>query len=95
MTQYDMHAIVKGRVQNVGFRATVRYYATQLGLVGTVRNLVDGSVEIHAQGSKEALEQLLNYLRQEPGLGHIDDIELNYREASKSFTGFSILYSET
>lgn len=95
MNVYDMHAIVKGHVQNVGFRATTLYYARQLGLKGTVCNLSDGNVEINAQGTKESLEKLLYALKQESGLGYIEDIELEFSEASKTYNDFSIQHSKT
>ncbi len=50
---YEMHAIVRGDVQGIGFRAMTRNYAQSLGLRGTVRNLPNGTVEIYAQGTKE------------------------------------------
>ena len=48
----EMHAQFTGRVQGVGFRYTAKEYAERLGLVGMVRNLSDGSVELIAQGKK-------------------------------------------
>lgn len=47
--------LVAGRVQGVGFRWWTRQTAVRLGLTGTVRNLPDGRVEIHAAGDPVAL----------------------------------------
>jgi len=47
--------ILEGRVQGVGFRWWVRREANRLGLRGTVRNLPDGSVEVHAAGPADPL----------------------------------------
>ena len=44
------HIVVSGRVQGIGFRYNVQKWAQSLGLKGWVRNLVDGSVEILAEG---------------------------------------------
>ncbi len=41
---WELHAVVSGRVQKVGFRATTKRLADALHLVGTVRNLSDGTV---------------------------------------------------
>lgn len=49
-----------GRVQGVGFRYRARYAADLLGLTGWVCNLYDGSVELEAQGSPEALDRLVD-----------------------------------
>ncbi len=46
---------VRGRVQAVGFRWWTQRRASDLGLRGTVRNRPDGTVEVHAAGSLEAL----------------------------------------
>lgn len=40
--------IVVGRVQGVGYRAWTRRTALRYGIIGTVRNLPDGSVRIDA-----------------------------------------------
>jgi acylphosphatase len=57
-----IHAIVKGNVQGVGFRATAFEIANQLKIKGTVSNLSDGSVEIIAQGEEKQLEELIKRL---------------------------------
>jgi acylphosphatase len=45
---------VQGKVQGVGFRMWVRHTGTGLGLRGSVRNLEDGSVEVHVAGPASA-----------------------------------------
>lgn len=59
----QLRAIVSGEVQGVGFRATTRTTAIQLGLKGIVRNRTDGSVEIIAQGEEPALKRLIQKLK--------------------------------
>ena len=49
---------VTGRVQGVGFRWWTRSLATRLGLSGSVRNLSDGSVAVHARGTDDQLAEL-------------------------------------
>ena len=62
-----LHAVVRGRVQGVNFRRFVMEKATLLGLRGTVGNLPDGaSVQVHAEGSRERLETLLEHLHRGP-----------------------------
>jgi len=53
----------RGRVQGVGFRATARDIAGELGLSGSVRNLEDGSVEAVALGPADILDQFVQRLR--------------------------------
>ncbi|MDD2722413.1 MAG: carbamoyltransferase HypF [Methylovulum sp.] len=49
-----IHIVITGRVQGVGFRPFVSRFAHELGLAGWVRNC-SGQVEIHAEGSGDAL----------------------------------------
>lgn len=57
---------VSGQVQGVSYRASTRSKALELGLSGWVRNCPDGSVELQATGSEQALQQLEDWLWQGP-----------------------------
>jgi len=59
----EIHARATGRVQGVGFRATLYSYASKLGLFGTVQNLSDGSVEIYLFGERETIKSLFMALQ--------------------------------
>lgn len=89
---YEMHAIVKGLVQGIGFRAMTRYHAMGLGLKGTVRNLRDGTVEIYAQGSKQRLEELIQKLKEETGPGQIEEAVIEYFPLEEPQPDFRILH---
>ena len=56
-------AWVHGRVQGVGFRWWVRSRALALGLAGHAANLVDGRVEVVAEGARADCAALLDALR--------------------------------
>ncbi|MFI5334098.1 MAG: acylphosphatase [Chlamydiales bacterium] len=60
----EMHALIHGKVQGVGFRATTKFFADQLGLSGYARNLPNGDVEICAQGERGKLEALIGMLKE-------------------------------
>lgn len=89
---YEMHAIVKGYVQGVGFRALTRYHALNLGIKGTVRNLSDGSVEIYAQGTKQDLESLMQKLKKEIGPSQIEHVSIEYFPVKQPQEGFRIIH---
>ena len=57
---------VHGDVQGVGFRWWARARCLELGLTGYARNLVDGRVEVCAQGEPSSLERLLTLLTETP-----------------------------
>ncbi len=61
-----LHAVVRGRVQGVGFRWFVRETATALGLAGRVRNRSDGTVEVEAEGDDAAIADLRRELAKGP-----------------------------
>ena len=87
-----MHAIVHGRVQGVFFRATAKDYADKIGIQGTVQNMMDGNVEIFAQGTKEKLEKLLEKLTTESGPGHVDRVEKEFYPSEMRFVDFRIIH---
>jgi acylphosphatase len=53
-----LHAVVRGRVQGVGFRWFVRERAREFGVRGWVKNRGDGSVEVRAAGQAADIERL-------------------------------------
>lgn len=73
----QLHVLVRGRVQGVGFRWFVREVGRDLGLAGWVRNRPDGSVEVAAAGEPQNLERLRDMLREGPNgasVSAVDDV---------------------
>lgn len=60
------HLIVHGRVQGVFYRDWTVKTARSLGLAGWVRNLPDGTVEAHVEGSEDRIEQLIAAMSEGP-----------------------------
>lgn len=89
---WEMHAIFRGRVHGVGFRATAQFHAQKFGLVGTVKNITDDSVEIYAQGKRETLEGFIEVLKVDKGLGDHTLINIDYSEPRRDFEDFTILF---
>ena len=88
----EMHAIIRGYVQGVFFRATTREYAQRIGIAGTVRNVPDGTVEIFAQGTREQLDRLMDMLLADSGPGHVDEVNKSFAPLVRKFNGFSVIY---
>lgn len=88
----EMHAIVRGSVHGVGFRATTRHIAMGLGLTGTVRNVPDGTVEIYAQGDQASLDALIQKLQEYFGSGHIETVQTEFKNSNQTFPSFSIIH---
>ncbi len=66
---------VTGDVQGVFYRQSTREMAMAIGINGQVRNLPDGSVHILATGTKEQLDQLVNWCRVGPPKASVAGIE--------------------
>ncbi|MCA0968974.1 acylphosphatase [Halobacillus litoralis] len=83
------HYIVHGRVQGVGFRATIQQTAKQLDLVGWVKNKPDGTVELEAQGEQEKLDDLQHELEKGPtpfaSVRHLDVSTVAIEKEEKKF----------
>jgi acylphosphatase len=86
-----LRAVVRGRVQGVGFRASVLHEGTKLGLAGWVRNLSDGSVELEAEGEGEALERLLAFCKRGPRSARVDSVTTDWLEPADLPRPFAVL----
>ncbi len=82
-------ALVSGTVQGVGYRLWVQRYARDLNLVGYAENLLDGRVEVVAEGQQADLDRLLHWLRRGPPHARVSDVQTQYSEAT-GITGFHI-----
>jgi len=71
-----VRATVRGRVQGVGFRDMTVRKARALGVMGWVRNADDGSVFVHAEGPEDAIEGLMEFLRQGPRGAAVAEAEI-------------------
>ena len=90
MKPVSVELIFHGRVQGVGFRATVREHAEAIGLEGWVRNEADGTVRLMTEGPQEAIHGLLERLKSAYGPGIIR-IEQHEAVPGQEFSGFRIL----
>jgi acylphosphatase len=83
-------ASVYGRVQGVFFRDTTRREARQRNITGWVRNEMDGTVRVVAEGPEEALRELEQYLHRGPSAARVERVETEWDEASGAFSGFNV-----
>ena len=89
-----VRVLVTGRVQGVGFRAFAARTATRLDLVGGVRNLIDGRVELDVEGRRIILDALLRELKTGPPAAHVTMIETEWGVATGRYANFSIWYEK-
>ena len=85
-------AIYEGRVQGVGFRYTVKELARGYDVLGTVKNLPDGTVELIAAGEGDEVAEFLRDLREDSAVAHhIKDVMEEEIAPLPDLKGFSII----
>ncbi|MGE0885550.1 MAG: acylphosphatase [Blastocatellales bacterium] len=67
--------IISGAVQGVGFRFFAMRAAARHQVLGTVRNLPDGRVEVIAEGDRDAMDEFKNDLATGPTFAVVTDLE--------------------
>jgi acylphosphatase len=65
---------VSGKVQDVWFRKYTADMATNLGLVGWVKNTEEGTVVIEAQGNDESLSGLVKWCKTGSPMAIVDQV---------------------
>ncbi len=81
--------IVRGLVQGVYFRDSVRRRAAAAGVSGWVRNTGDGAVEAVFEGEPDAVSQLVAFCREGPRGARVEAVEVT-DEAPEGLRGFAI-----
>ncbi len=85
-----LHALINGRVQGVGFRATTQQRALKLKLAGWVRNRQDGKVEVVAEGPPSDLDAFLKFLNEGPRTAHVTQVTVEWSSALGEATPFAV-----
>jgi acylphosphatase len=70
------HVFYEGRVQGVGFRFTCKQIARGYEVVGWVRNLPDGRVELQCSGEAAEVEAFLAGIGESELKSHIKDVKV-------------------
>ena len=84
-------ALYEGKVQGVGFRASVLALAKGYEVTGWVKNLPDGRVEVFASGDPGELEAFLQGIRESHLAGHIDHVNVAPAPPEGGLRGFRII----
>ncbi len=88
----EMHCVVNGLVQNVAYRTYIQDSATELEVVGWVKNLPDGTVEILAQGTPDVLKDFVEYIHEGSLRAKVETVSVDWQTAKKLYDEFSIIY---
>jgi acylphosphatase len=82
-------AVVRGRVQGVFFRDSVRERAQAHGVAGWVCNRSDGAVEAVLEGPAEAVDRVLRFLEIGPQRAQVETVEVS-EEPPEGLSGFQV-----
>ena len=89
-TTHRAHLFYSGRVQGVGFRHEAESLAHRVGVVGWVKNLPDGRVEVVCEGTQEKITELLSAL-QEGSLGRfIKKVDCAWEKPTNQYDDFCV-----
>ena len=86
------NVLIKGRVQGVFFRVSIKDKADQLNVKGWVKNLPNGNVEAVFEGDADKVKKLVDYCGIGPSGAMIKSVEVNEFESEEKFDGFKIRY---
>lgn len=83
------HVIFTGFVQGVGFRFTANSVAKRYELKGYVRNMDDGTVEMHLQGEEQDINDCIEDLKE---TFTIKNVKIEPADVNTLYKGFSIAF---
>lgn len=85
-----IHAVVSGMVQGVGYRYFTVTTALKLGLTGWVRNLMNGDVELEAQGSRGDVAVLISRMKLGPKWSEVSYVVVDEIDPMPAETNFRV-----
>lgn len=83
--------IVAGRVQGIGFRYFCYKQAINFNIKGYAKNLLNGNVEIIAEGKKDNLESFINNVAKGPILAKVEKIDKIWETYNGEYKNFQTL----
>lgn len=92
MTMFsEIHCMVSGKVQRVGYRDCIEGYAKEQGLYGWIKNHENGAVEIVLQGTPDELKACIEVLNQGSSLSRVENMAIDWRSPEMTFDEFKVL----
>ncbi len=88
----QVHIVVNGLVQGVGFRYFTFRKAKELGLTGFVKNLPDGTVEVEAEGEQGMLQELIDAIKIGPRSAVVNEVNTDWNTFTGEYDQFRVQY---
>ncbi|RKD34193.1 acylphosphatase [Thermohalobacter berrensis] len=86
------HIIVKGLVQGVGFRFYAKQNAIMSNIKGWVKNNIDGTVEIDAQGDKANIDNFVKAIKKGSPFSKVESLDIKELPKLQNYESFEIRY---
>jgi len=86
--------LIKGDVQEAGYRNRVRRIAWELNVTGTVENLDTGDVRVIAEGEENVLKEFIREINIKNEIANVENISPEFSGATGEFTGFKKVVKE-
>lgn len=87
----EIHCVVSGKVQRVGYRDYIECYAKEQELFGWIMNHENGTVEIVLQGTPDELKACIEVLNQGSLLACVENMIIDWRSPEKQYDEFKVL----
>ena len=87
-----VHILISGDVQGVLYRSSAVDIAQKLGLVGWVKNTLEGGVEIVIEGEEEPIKKLIDWCKQGSDFSKVENVEVNWEKPTSEFKTFETRY---
>lgn len=84
------HIAIRGDVQGVGFRYYAQKSALAYGVGGWVRNRIDGSVEIDAEGNETNMALFLGAIKQGSRFSYVESTDIQKQAEIMNYRTFDI-----
>ena len=84
--------LISGRVQGVAFRWETLQAAQRYQVNGWVRNLPDGRVEAVLEGSRQQVNDLIDWCRQGPPIARVDNLDIQWEDFRGAYQAFEITH---
>lgn len=83
-------AVFRGKVQGVFFRDNTKRKADELGVLGWVRNMPDGTVEAIFEGEKAEVAEVIRWCSLEQPRATVERAEVEWTKYQSEFNRFEV-----
>ena len=88
----NVHLIIQGDVQGIGYRSWMKNECKKLGLTGWVKNREDGTVEAVVQGDADAVAEIIEKSEKGPEVAWVEKVTTEEQPTDNNLVTFTVVY---